>query len=102
MQARTVRVFAFMACIWLVDQGHELVAAAPSHPSIREFTSDITLRGQTLTLHFAMPSAPLPTGTPLLLYASGDGGWFGAAVSMFRTLARSGYPVVGISTRSFM
>lgn len=96
------RVLALIACIWLIDQGPELIASAPSHPAIREFTSDITLRGEKLTLHFAVPPGPLPPGTPLVLYASGDGGWFGAAVSMFRTLARSGYPVVGISSRSFM
>jgi len=96
------RVLALIACLWLIDQGPELFASAPSHPAIREFTSDIMLRGEKLTLHFAVPSEPLPPGTPLVLYASGDGGWFGAAVSMFRTLARSGYPVVGISSRSFM
>jgi hypothetical protein len=99
---RIARVLALMVCIWLIDQGHELTAAPPPRPAIREFTSDITLRGQTLTLHFAIPSVPVSPGTPLVLYASGDGGWFGAAVSMFRTLARSGYPVVGISSRSFM
>ena len=103
MHARyLVRVLAVMACVWLIDQGHELISATPPHPAIREFTSDITLRGERLTLHFALPSVPVSPATPLVLYASGDGGWFGAAVSMFRALARSGYPVVGISSRSFM
>ena len=35
-------------------------------------------------------------------YASGDGGWFGAAVDMFRTIAADGYPTVGISSKAFM
>lgn len=102
MQARIAGVLSVIACIWLIDQGPALTAAEQSRAPIREFTSDIMLRGQKLTLHVAIPSAPVLPGTPLVLYASGDGGWFGAAVSMFRDLARSGYPVVGISTRSFM
>jgi dienelactone hydrolase len=36
------------------------------------------------------------------LYASGDGGWFGAAVGMFRELATTGCPVVGISSKAFL
>jgi fermentation-respiration switch protein FrsA (DUF1100 family) len=36
------------------------------------------------------------------LYASGDGGWFGAAVDMFRQIAGAGYPVVGFSSRAFL
>lgn len=37
-----------------------------------------------------------------MLYASGDGGWFGAAVGMFRTIVSSGLPTVGFSTKTFM
>jgi dienelactone hydrolase len=37
-----------------------------------------------------------------VLYASGDGGWFGAAVDMFRQIADAGYPVVGFSSRAFL
>jgi pimeloyl-ACP methyl ester carboxylesterase len=55
-----------------------------------------------LTLHLVSPTAPLPPSTPLVLYASGDGGWFGAAVGMFRTIAESGLPAVGFSTKAFM
>ncbi|MEZ5420386.1 MAG: hypothetical protein R2708_24015 [Vicinamibacterales bacterium] len=44
----------------------------------------------------ARPRRPLPTA-PLVLYASGDGGWFGAAVDMWRLIAAAGYPVVGCS-----
>jgi hypothetical protein len=43
-----------------------------------------------------------PVTKPLVLYASGDGGWFGAAVDMFRSIAGAGYPTVGISSRSFL
>ena len=37
-----------------------------------------------------------------MLYASGDGGWFGAAVGMFHTIASSGYPTVGFSSKELM
>ena len=37
-----------------------------------------------------------------MVYASGDGGWFGAAVDMFRQIADAGYPAVGFSSRSFL
>jgi len=37
-----------------------------------------------------------------VLYASGDGGWFGAAVDMFRQIADAGYPVAGFSSRAFL
>ena len=38
----------------------------------------------------------------VVLYASGDGGWFGAAVDMFRQIGRAGYVSVGFSSRAFL
>jgi hypothetical protein len=55
-----------------------------------------------LTLHLADPRTARARALPLVLYASGDGGWFGAAVGMFRTIAAGGYPAVGFSTRSLL
>jgi hypothetical protein len=69
---------------------------------VREFTVDIRLEGEPLTLHLARP---LPTAGPspvLVLYGSGDGGWFGTAVKMFRAIAGGGRPTAGFSTRAFM
>jgi hypothetical protein len=60
------------------------------------------VHGEALTLHLASPQTPLSASTPLVLYASGDGGWFGAAVGMFRTIAGSGLPTAGFSTKAFM
>ena len=57
---------------------------------------------EALTLHLASPLTPLSASTPLVLYASGDGGWFGAAVGMFHTIASSGLPAVGFSTKAFL
>ena len=69
---------------------------------VREFSAQIRLHDEALTLHLAAPQAPLSPSTPLVLYASGDGGWFGAAVGMFHTIASGGLPAVGFSTKTFM
>ena len=41
-------------------------------------------------------------GGVLVIYASGDGGWFGTAVDMFKQIAADGYYAVGFSSRSFL
>lgn len=108
MTARTT------AACTLVALGLLSVSCAPFSPRLqpvaptREFTSRILIGGRPLDLHLARPlAAPVApvapmTSPPLVLYASGDGGWFGAAVDMFHIIAADGYPVVGISSRSFM
>ena len=75
---------------------------APAAPP-RETSTTIRLHGKPLELHLSAPATP--TGTPpaaLILYASGDGGWFGTAVGMFHALAAEGQPVVGISAKAFL
>ena len=75
----------------------------PSRPNAtREFSAQVRIHEEALTLHLASPQVPPSASTPLVLYASGDGGWFGAAVGMFRTIASSGLPTVGFSTKAFM
>jgi hypothetical protein len=48
-----------------------------------------------------MPAMPAPPAR-LVVYATGDGGWFGAASDMFRSIAREGYATVGFSSRAFL
>jgi hypothetical protein len=69
---------------------------------MREFSAHVGVHDEALTLHLASPRTPLSASTPLVLYASGDGGWFGAAAGMFHTIASSGLPTVGFSTKAFM
>ena len=64
--------------------------------------SDVAVHGESLTLHLASPQTPASASTPLVLYATGDGGWFGAAVGMFHTIASNGYPTVGFSSKELM
>lgn len=75
--------------------------SAPAAPGAGTFTTRVMLHGQPLELHMAVPGQPAPDA-PIVLYASGDGGWFGAAVDMFHQLAGAGYPVVGFSSRAFL
>ncbi len=78
------------------------VPAAPAEPArFKTFTTQVMLHGAPLDLHMAVPEQPAPDA-PIVLYASGDGGWFGAAVDMFHQLARAGYPVAGFSSRAFL
>ena len=77
-------------------------AARPAVAQATRISSTVvTLHGAPLELHLARPAQPLPDG-PLVLYASGDGGWFGAAIDMFRTVAARGFPAAGFSARAFL
>jgi len=67
----------------------------------RFFERKIQMHGKSLELHLAHPRDMHPPNL-LVLYASGDGGWFGAAVNMFEDLTHLGYPAVGFSARSYM
>jgi type IV secretory pathway VirJ component len=67
-------------------------------------TTLVMLHGQPLELHVAAPAqaTAAATANPIVLYASGDGGWFGAAVDMFKQIADAGFPVVGFSSKAFL
>ena len=54
-----------------------------------------------MDLHLAAPPRPRAPDV-LVLYASGDGGWFGAATDMFRAIGAAGYNAVGLSTRTLL
>lgn len=81
-------------------------APRPALPSgraaVRESTTQLTVHGSRLTLHLADPGPATGAARPLVLYGSGDGGWFGAAIGMFKMMAAAGYPVVGVSSRALL
>ncbi|MEO5820533.1 MAG: AcvB/VirJ family lysyl-phosphatidylglycerol hydrolase [Vicinamibacteraceae bacterium] len=81
--------------------------APPAPVATREFSTTAWLHGKPLVLHLTAPApatSPAESAAPvaLVLYASGDGGWFGTAVQMFRALAAEGQPAVGLSSRAFL
>ncbi len=74
---------------------------APTTVAGRTFTTSVLLHGKPLELHVSTPIGATARDV-VVVYASGDGGWFGAAVDMFRQIADAGYPAVGFSSRSFL
>jgi dienelactone hydrolase len=95
-------VVPLAAMLAMISSGCGLMGppATSPHQSMRT-TSTVLLHGRPLELHLAAPVAPDSRGV-LVLYASGDGGWFGAAVDMFKQIADDGYYVVGFSSKSFL
>ena len=76
----------------------------PVEPAILpavERSAVVMLHGKALDLHLSAPQGG-PTADALVLYASGDGGWFGAAVDMFHRIAGAGYYTVGFSAKAFL
>lgn len=90
-------VIAVLAC---ASCGEALRSAEPK-AVVREFVTATSLHGQRLDLHVAVPAAPVRTDL-VVVYASGDGGWFGSAIAQWREFARAGYASVGFSARSFL
>jgi hypothetical protein len=68
---------------------------------VQRSSTTMLLEGKSLDLHLAMPGTPRADGV-LVVYASGDGGWFGAAVHMFEQITRDGYYAAGFSSRAFL
>lgn len=100
----------FALCWWFAVIAAAAVlpgCVANPHPRARpaalagELSSSILLHGKPLELHLSVPQQNAGGGV-LVLYASGDGGWFGAAVDMFRVIGGAGYYAVGFSARSFL
>ena len=77
------------------------ISRAPTVPGVREFSQSIQVRGKPLELHLMAPRTPV-SHPVMVLYASGDGGWFGAAVDMFHEIGNAGYFAVGFSSRAFL
>jgi hypothetical protein len=93
---------ALVLLVMLCAPGCASRPALPHGAGLREFTGSVDVHGMPLTLHFATLTPPAATPAPLVLYASGDGGWFGTATGMFRAIAAGGFPTVGFSSRAFM
>jgi len=67
----------------------------------RESSTTVVLHGKPLELHVAAPQSS-STDRVVVLYASGDGGWRGAAVDMFQHIVTAGYNTIGFSSRAFL
>jgi pimeloyl-ACP methyl ester carboxylesterase len=60
----------------------------------------LLLHGHLLTMHLVRPAAP--AHLPLLVYATGDGGWRGKDLQTYNELVSWGYPLVGFSSPDYL
>jgi pimeloyl-ACP methyl ester carboxylesterase len=98
MQKRALPV-ACLAVLAVWGCAHRPAVRSPQKPV--ELERSITFYDHPLELHLARP-AQLQAGMPLLLYATGDGGWRGKDVETYRRMIRWGYPVAGFSAPGYL
>jgi fermentation-respiration switch protein FrsA (DUF1100 family) len=65
------------------------------------FVRDVPLDTERIEVHLVR-AADAGGRRPLLLYATGDGGWRSADRGLFQHLAHWGYPVAGFSARHYL
>ena len=77
-------------------------APALSRSRVRPVTSEtfVRLHDHDLTLHLTAPRAEAPP--ILLVYATGDAGWWGRDRGIYQRLSEWGYAVVGFSAREYV
>jgi pimeloyl-ACP methyl ester carboxylesterase len=76
-----------------------MVATAGVHPRIAD--REIRLNAHTLRLHFAN-APPAAGGRPLIVYATGDGGWHRKDLAVYKRLVTFGFPIVGFDARDYV
>ena len=69
-------------------------------PGELAFDQTIVLNHHGLSLHLAMP--PGPAQGPLLVYATGDGGWHRKDLALYKEIVSWGHPVVGFSAHEYV
>ncbi len=90
---------AALAMVLSVSCARRVPLPAPDAPV--QFERNIVFYDHPLEVHFARP-ALLKPGAPLLLYATGDGGWRGKDRDVFLQMIQWGYPVAGFSAPSYL
>jgi hypothetical protein len=77
-------------------------AARGAHAAVTPRVPDrtIVLNDHSLRLHFANPGPD--TSLPLLVYATGDGGWHRKDLAAYRHLITFGNPLVGFDARDYV
>jgi len=75
-----------------------LLSLAAAAPSIADRT--IVLNDHQIRLHFSRGAGGVPR--PLLVYATGDGGWHRKDLDLYRHLVGFGYPTVGFDAHDYV
>jgi hypothetical protein len=63
---------------------------------------DLVLNRHRLSLHMHGADPRAAGARPLLVYATGDGGWSGKDLALYRALAASGDPIVGFDAHDYV
>ena len=63
---------------------------------------DVPLHGHELKVRLSTPGRAKTDRQLLLLYATGDAGWFGKDLAIFDAVAAWGYPAAGFSAREYV
>ena len=71
-----------------------------TRPQTVTLDTDVLIRAHPLTLHLSL--TPKHESDPLIVYATGDGGWRGSDKAIFDELAAWGYPAAGFSARDYV
>jgi len=98
MQLKLALLYAVLCVPLNVEAGHR--SEADRQRVVFEVRK-VSLHGRLLDLHLGH-SFPVSGSVPLVVYASGDGGWFGAAIDMYKAIVKAGYPAVGFSVRAYL
>jgi fermentation-respiration switch protein FrsA (DUF1100 family) len=81
-----------------------LAACAPGRPAgaprVLHSETHVTLHDHSLTIHLSVPASG--AAGPLLVYATGDAGWWGKDKAIFNRLSSDGYVVAGFSARDYV
>ena len=72
----------------------------PGAPGRIRSEASVALHGHSLKLHLSTPVPPREG--PLLLYATGDAGWFWKDRELFDRIVELGYPAAGFSSREYL
>jgi pimeloyl-ACP methyl ester carboxylesterase len=95
----TVKRAVASVAIALVTQGC-VPRLHPSATSPVEIKRDVTVNQFPVTLHLVRPA--ILQQRPLLIYATGDGGWHGKDLDVFRHMESWGYPMAGFSAPEYI
>ncbi|MFI5173386.1 MAG: AcvB/VirJ family lysyl-phosphatidylglycerol hydrolase, partial [Terriglobia bacterium] len=60
------------------------------------------IRGQKQDIYFIPGSPPMHSPHPKILFAPGDGGWRGFALTIAETMASWGYDVYALDTKRYL
>ena len=100
-----MKVSPFLTVLLLLVAALAAGCAAFVHvrvPDARLSDVKVPLHGHDLKVRLSMPNHAREDHHLLLVYATGDAGWFGKDLAIFKEVAEWGYPAAGFSAREYV